>query len=154
MSENKLSEELRRCLEDDGCGDCQYHKPETKLICKGLLQKAHERIKEFEEMEENYFLLKLPCKTGDKVYHFCKEFGKILEYDVDFINISDGITTISCSLYSQGIDDTGECLDEIEVDITDFDFNTSTPYSFVSIKREEVEQKLKEMEDRKNGKVD
>lgn len=151
MAEKKLSEELRHCLEGDDCVDCQYHNPYTKLTCKGLLQKAYERIKEYEEMEENYFLLKLPCKTGDKVYHFCKEFGQILEYDVDFINMSDGIITISCSSYSQGIDDTGECLDEIEADITDFDFNTSTPHSFVSVKREEVERKIKEMEDKKNG---
>lgn len=47
----KLSEELRHCLEDESCGDCQYHEPETKFICKGLLQKAYERIKEYEEME-------------------------------------------------------------------------------------------------------
>ncbi len=52
MSEKKLSEELRHCLEDDGCGDCQYHKPETKFICKGLLQKAYEVVKRYEEMED------------------------------------------------------------------------------------------------------
>ena len=47
MSEKKLSEELRHCLEDDGCGDCQYHKPETKFICKGLLQKAYEVVNRY-----------------------------------------------------------------------------------------------------------
>lgn len=52
MAEKKLSEELRHCLEDDDCGDCQYRKPETKFTCKGLLQKAYERIKEYEEMED------------------------------------------------------------------------------------------------------
>ena len=52
MTEKKLSEELRHCLEDESCRDCLYHEPETKLICKDLLQKAYERIKEFEEMEE------------------------------------------------------------------------------------------------------
>lgn len=49
MAENKLSEELRHCLEDDACGDCQYHKPETKFICKGLLQKAYEVVKRYED---------------------------------------------------------------------------------------------------------
>lgn len=39
MEEKKLSEELRHCLEDDACGDCQYHKPETKTTCQGLLQR-------------------------------------------------------------------------------------------------------------------
>lgn len=52
MAEKKLSEELRRCLEDDACRDCQYWETETKLICEGLLQKAYERIKEYEEMED------------------------------------------------------------------------------------------------------
>lgn len=52
MEEKKLSEELRHCLEDDVCGDCQYHERETKFICKGLLQKAHEAVKRYEEMED------------------------------------------------------------------------------------------------------
>lgn len=52
MAEKKLSEELMNCLEDDACGDCQYHKPETKLICRGLLQRAYEVVKRYEEMEE------------------------------------------------------------------------------------------------------
>lgn len=60
MVEKKLSEELRHCLEDESCRDCLYHVPETKLICKDLLQKAYERIKEYEEM--------FPCKVGDAVY--------------------------------------------------------------------------------------
>lgn len=68
MEEKKLSEELRHCLEDGGCGDCQYHKPETKMICKGLLQKAYERIKEYEEMEEQGKIIKLPFTTGDEVW--------------------------------------------------------------------------------------
>lgn len=52
MAEKKLSEELRRCLEDDACGDCQYHKPEIKFICPGLLQKAYEVVKRYEKMED------------------------------------------------------------------------------------------------------
>lgn len=49
MAEKKLSEELRHCLEDEECGDCQYHKPETKFICEGLLQKAYEVVKRYED---------------------------------------------------------------------------------------------------------
>lgn len=52
MAEKKLSEELRHCLEDDVCGDCQYWKTETKQICEGLLQKAYEVVKRHEEMED------------------------------------------------------------------------------------------------------
>ncbi len=52
MAEKKLSEDLRHCLEDDACGDCQHYKPETKFVCKSLLQKAYEVVKRYEEMEE------------------------------------------------------------------------------------------------------
>lgn len=72
MAEKKLSEELRRCLEDDDCVDCQYHKPETKFICRGLLQKAYERIKEYEGMEERGKLRIFPCSIGDTVYRINK----------------------------------------------------------------------------------
>lgn len=61
MAEKKLSEELRHCLEDDACGDCQYHKPQTKLICRGLLQKAYEEFKSLEQQEQ---LPKSPCAIG------------------------------------------------------------------------------------------
>lgn len=60
MAEKKLSEELRHCLEDESCRDCLYHVPETKMICKVLLQKAHEVVKRYEEM--------FPCEVGDTVY--------------------------------------------------------------------------------------
>ena len=68
MSEKKLSEELRHCLEDDTCGDCQYHNPETKLICKGLLQKAYEVVKRYEEMEEQGNILKFPINPEAPIF--------------------------------------------------------------------------------------
>lgn len=42
---------------DDACGDCQYWETETRFICKDLLQKAYEVVKQYEEM--------FPCKVGD-----------------------------------------------------------------------------------------
>lgn len=48
----KLSEELKRCIEDDACGTCQYYSSENHITCHGLLQKAYEKIKEYEEVEE------------------------------------------------------------------------------------------------------
>lgn len=77
MAEKKLSEELRHCLEDDACGDCQYHEPETKFICKGLLQKAYEAVKRYEEM--------FPCKVGDTVYEICEGFIEPCTVEAIFI---------------------------------------------------------------------
>lgn len=47
----KLSEELKHCLDGDGCGRCKYGEVETKLTCRGLLQAAYEEIKKNEERE-------------------------------------------------------------------------------------------------------
>lgn len=52
MEEKKLSEELRHCLERNGCKDCESWNPEIKVTCKGLLQKAYEAVKRYEEMED------------------------------------------------------------------------------------------------------
>lgn len=60
MAERKLSEELRKCLEGKTCWECSYYEAETKVTCSGLLQKAHEAVKRYEEM--------FPCEIGDTVY--------------------------------------------------------------------------------------
>lgn len=50
MAEKRLSEELENCFRGN-CADCAYHEPETKLTCKGLLQKTYNLVKRYEEME-------------------------------------------------------------------------------------------------------
>lgn len=53
INENKLSEELRHCLEGNGCEDCTCCELKSVLTCQGLLlQKAYKVVKEYEEMEE------------------------------------------------------------------------------------------------------
>ena len=98
---------------------------------------AYFKLKEYEDLEEQGLLLKLPCKVGDTVYAYCSEFG-ILPYVVDCIVINEHIT-FQCSSYSDPIGDCpSECLDEIEPDITDFGKTTF-------LAQAEAEQKLKEM---------
>ena len=79
MAEKKLSEELRHCLEDDTCGDCQYRKPETKFTCRGLLQKAYEVVKRYEEM--------FPCCIGDTVYELQEIRHRIQPLEIISVNI-------------------------------------------------------------------
>lgn len=52
MDKRKLSNEIKHCLDCDSCGDCDYYEHEIKMTCSGLLQKAYERIKSYEEMED------------------------------------------------------------------------------------------------------
>lgn len=101
------------------------------------MAELREKLKEYEDLEEQGRLIKLPCKVGDVVYAYCNEFG-ILEYEVDSIVIDKHIT-YQCSAYSGPIGDCpSECLDEIEPDISDFG-------KTVFLTRPEAEAKLKEL---------
>ena len=98
---------------------------------------AYFKLKDYEDLEEQGLLMKLPCKVGDTVYAYCSEFG-ILPYVVDCIVINEHIT-FQCSSDSNPIGDCpSECLDEIEPDITDFG-------KTVFLTQAEAEQKLKEV---------
>lgn len=133
MAEKKLSEELRHCLEDEACGDCQYHKPETKLICKDLLQKAYERIKEYEEM--------FPCWIGDTVYELQVIRHRIQPLEIISINIG----RMGEPYFNW------ELKDGIGIYQNVKRFGKSQLGKNVFPTKEAVEKALKEMEDRKNG---
>lgn len=86
----KLSEQLKRCLDGSGCGNCEHHEADTKFTCRGLLEKAYERIKGYEELEEQGLLLKLPCKVGNIVYEILQFAGdEKPEIDVHKIKLDD-----------------------------------------------------------------
>lgn len=120
MAEKKLSEELRHCLEDDACGDCQYHEPETKFICKDLLQKAYEVVERYEKMS--------PCKVGDILFYpYINEEG---EKRIEELEIAD----ISTKLF-QTQDENWSSLEEIGQE--------------VFLTRQEAEGKLAETEGKK-----
>lgn len=101
----------------------------------------YERLRDYENLEEQGKLPKLPCAVGDTVYAYCSVFG-ILAYVVDCIVIDKNIT-FQCSSFSEPIGDCSrECLDEIDPDISDFGKTV-----FLTIK--EAEGKLAEMEGKK-----
>lgn len=77
MAEKKLSEELRLCIEQDGCGKCSCFETQSKLTCPGLLQKAYEVVKRHEEM--------FPCEVGDTVYEICEGFIEPCTVEIIFI---------------------------------------------------------------------
>jgi len=141
MAEKKLSEELRHCLKYDACGDCQYYKPETKFTCRGLLQKAYEVVKRYEEMDECRNVLKLPINIETPIYSieyccgenkdnkmgmcfrgFCSDCEKKSHY------ILEATAKSSCQISEIG--------------------------KSVFLSKEAAKKALKEMEDRKNGEID
>lgn len=137
MAEKKLSEELRHCLEDDACGDCQYWETETKQICEGLLQKAYEAVKRYEEM--------FTCKIGDIVWD--NDFGKPYSYTVTGFSIGK-------------IDDEENDIDGLKVYYRNWNGSICCSCAVsefgktVFLTKEAAENALKEMEDRKNGEID
>lgn len=133
MAEKKLSEELRRCLEDDACGDCQYHKPETKFICKGLLQKAYEAVKRYEEM--------FPCKVGDIVWRVHKEtkLSPNRVYECRVTGIKQEFNTFSVKLHANINEET------YSIWVDDWFDKCQMGYEFF-LTKEAAEKALKEMD--------
>lgn len=134
--EEKLSEELRHCLEDDACGDCQYHKPETKFICKGLLQKAYEVVKRHEEM--------FPCEVGDVVYRVHKATETIpdLVYECRVTGVKQEFNSYSVKLHANINEE------NYSIWIDNWFDRCQMGYEFF-LTRQEAEDKLAEMEGKK-----
>lgn len=126
MAEKKLSEELRHCLEGNGCSKCSNYQSESRLTCPGLLQKAYEVVKRYEEM--------FPCKVGDKLYCPNQHAKMIAEFEVaEIYTFKDGTVIIDDLENEWDIEDIGKT---------------------VFLTKEAAEKALKEMEDRKNGEID
>lgn len=155
MAEKKLSEELRHCLETEHCGSCECWETETTLICKGLLQKAYEVVKNYDGMyevmrplaeklheytvlEEQGLLLKPKCVPGDYVWEINAERNIISEYEVSSIRYGINKTFHYMWALRDGIH--GELDGFWDKDIG----------KTVFLSKEAAEKALKEMEDRKN----
>ena len=89
------------------------------------IQMAFDKLAEYEDLEEQGLLLKLPCKVGDKIYHI--EDGYIYEFNAKSIDIrKENEEYIFCIDYGDyKLDDFGKT---------------------VFLTKEEAEQELKEME--------
>lgn len=137
----KLSEELRHCLDGKGCDKCSNYQSESRLTCPALLEKAYEVVKRYEEM--------FPCKVGDVVYRIQKATANIpsMVYECRVTGVKQEFNTFSVKLhanineenYSIWIDD---WFDKCQMGCEFF------------LTKEAAEKALKEMEDRKNGKID
>ena len=107
----------------------------------GRKESAYKKLAQYEDLEEQCLLLRLPVKAGDTVYRYVDEKGCVLEYTV---------WNISMSAYeSGGIDIVIEGCAESEDEVED-EFSLSLigfKNEFFNTREEaEAEQKLKEME--------
>ena len=117
------------------CWNCDI--PPRKCM---YISDALEKLANYEDLEEQGRLIKLPCKVGNTVYRYVEEKGCVLEYTV---------WNISMSAYESGgidivIEGCAESEDEVEDEfsLSLIDFKNE----FFNTREEaEAEQKLKEM---------
>ena len=79
--------QLKACGNDFCRETCAEHDEEKS--CKNChIQKAFEKLAEYEDLDEQGLLLRLPCKVGDTVY-LIKSDGKIVprEADMQFLGV-------------------------------------------------------------------
>ena len=106
----------------------------------GRKESAYKKLAQYEDLEEQGLLLRLPVKAGDTVYRYVDEKGCVLEYTV---------WNISMSAYESGgidivIEGCAESEDEVEDEFSLSLINFKNEF-FNTREEAEVKQKLKEM---------
>lgn len=141
MAEKKLSEELRHCLEGNGCSKCSNYQSESRLTCPALLKKAYEVVKRYEGM--------FPCKVGDIVWrvHKATKLSPNRVYECRVTGIKQEFNTFSVKLHANINEE------NYSIWIDDWFDKCQMGYEFF-LTKEAAEKALKEMEDRKNGEID
>jgi hypothetical protein len=101
--------------------------------------KLAEKLKDYEDAEENGLLLRLPCKVGDIVWEVNAERKRISKF------VIESITIYPCNV----IQFNWTLLEGIYKNVVGF--SKAELGKTVFLTKEEAEDKLKEMEGRANG---
>ncbi len=128
---------------DDGkLDECVKCAQEHEQLAEWLTQ-----LKEYQQLEEQGRLLKLPCKVGDMLYYPDKEFNIIIPMRLTEIVIKfNGLDTSSCQYDCCSFDECGDAYEDYEFDDEDIG-------ETVFLTKSEAEAKLKELRGNQNGKV-
>lgn len=141
LTENVLGNIQLKACGNDFCKETCAEHDEEKSCNNCPIQKAFEKLAEYEDLEEQGLLLKLPCSVGDAVYYADNEYYfTILPVKVDEISIMESNAILYKCLLFDGNGD-------VE---TQFDFDKDDFRKTVFLTRQEAEDKLAEMEE-KNG---
>lgn len=125
-------------------------------LCLCALQNAQEydqmaemleRFKEYQQLEEQGRLVKLPCKVGDKLYYtdsYCNTVisVRLNEVIAQFVGINNYAYQYNCCSF----DECGDVYEEYEFDNNDFG-------KTVFLTKSEAEVRLEELRGENKGKV-
>ena len=103
------------------------------------MAELREKLKEYEDLEEQGMLIKFPCRVGDMLYYPDKEFNIIFPVRLTEIVIKfNGLDTSSCQYDCSSFDECGDVYEEYEFDTNDFGKS-------VFLTKSEAEAKLEEL---------
>lgn len=131
-------------IEADGCMTCSEYCDTIDALditCSDCaIQKAFDKLAEYEDLEEKGLLLKLPCKIGDFIYVLEDVYGKgeleITEYRIECMRTGDDFSLTFDALEHD------ECL---EFTFESMDIGRIVFLSFV-----EAEKELERLNNEKN----
>lgn len=98
------------------------------------------KLKDYEDLEEQGLLLRLPCKVGDALYYPSGYFNIVIPVRLNEIVMSFvGLDTYSFQYNCCSFDECGDVYEDYEFDLNDIG-------KTIFLTKSEAEQKLKEME--------
>jgi hypothetical protein len=95
----------------------QQERDEPLAECMLIVNDNVRKYEQWEKAEKNGLLVKLPCRIGGTVYHYCEEFGRILEYTISYIGISAYVSGGFNIVISGSAFEEDDLLDDFEEDI-------------------------------------
>lgn len=145
MSKERLTDNNKELIKCSGytCEEICHIHPHTCTDCP--IEQGIIKLAEYEELEEQGLLLRLPCKVGDFIYYPSSYHNVVISVRVDEITISFmGTDNFSFQYNCCSFDECGDVYDEYEFDNSDIG-------KTVFLTQSEAEEKLKELE-KENGK--
>lgn len=140
----RLTENFLGCYQIKGCGNFTCEETYNNVFNCGCcpISEAINKLAEYEDLEEQGLLLRLPCKVGDTVYCIYERYTKCSENEQEFDEYScQGCECLECDshkeLYVQS--QKAYSLDWIVSNLKRFG-------ETVFLTKSEAEKKLKKME--------
>ena len=66
---------------------CDMDKNHCRIYSSCIMRKSFQKLKEYEDLEEQGLLLRLPCKVGDTVWD--NDFGRTVGFEVTGFSFGD-----------------------------------------------------------------
>lgn len=92
---------MNRLTKRTTCGTANLAYPEScyfksgakdQIAVSAYRQQAIDRLAEYEDMEEQGLLVRLPCKVGDTIYRCGDPIKKIYEWQIAYVEVYDDET--------------------------------------------------------------